>query len=158
MTILKKNFFADFLKKRSTEFLVMYIIGKAGHSTFRICNQLNWLFSKMKIFFKPSVYNENVIKRVIKKIRHLRCRRLRCARVTLTILFYHLNHFQIFLFIKLLFFGSTKNTLSRQYDTVSNIKERLYLLMIYHSISHSIYYFIRYQFTSFLDPYRSSII
>ena len=39
----------------STEFLVMYIIGKAGHSTFRICNQLIWLFSKMKIFFKRSV-------------------------------------------------------------------------------------------------------
>ena len=55
MTILEKNFFADFLKKRSIEFLVIYIIGKAGHSTFRICNQLNWLFSKMKIFFKRSV-------------------------------------------------------------------------------------------------------
>ena len=51
----EKNRFADFLKKRSTEFLVIYIIGKAGHSTFRICNQLNWLFSKMKIFFKRSV-------------------------------------------------------------------------------------------------------
>ena len=51
----KKNFFADFLKKRSIEFLVIYIIGKAGYSTFWICNQLNWLFSKMKIFFKRSV-------------------------------------------------------------------------------------------------------
>ena len=61
MTILKKNFFADFLKKRSIEFLVIYIIGKAGHSTFRICNQLNWLFSKMKIFFKRTVDTQKKI-------------------------------------------------------------------------------------------------
>ena len=74
MTILKKNFFADFLKKRSTEFLVMYIIGKAGHSTFRICNQLNWLFSKMKIFLSAVCRIKGILVKKsisISNLRHL---------------------------------------------------------------------------------------